>query len=366
MIGPPQASHAAVPLGQLQLHLVGERDAVLHRHLVERAGERALHAGAVVAPDPDDQRVVELAQLLDGVDDPADVVVGVLRVAGVDLHLPGVEGLAVVGERRPRPGNASSRGVSSASAGITPSCFWRAKVSSRSRSQPWSNLPLVLVGPLRGDVVRRVAAPGGEVGEERLARVLAADPVQPLDGLVGHGVRQVVRVLLVVVARRGADDLLVLGQAGVPLARAAAEEAVEVVEAPAVRPAVERPGGALLAVRGQVPLPERGGAVAVVAQDPRQRRTVSAAASRCSRGSRWRTRRPSRSRPRGCCGRSAAPPGSGSTARSHGTGCSAGRPRRAGCSSASGSGRRTCSGCRTPRHRSAPATRSARPPGGSG
>ena len=92
---------AAVALGELQLHLVGQRDAVLHRQLVERAGDRALHAGAVVAPDPQDERVVELAQLLDRVDHATDVVVGVLREAGVDLHLAGVERLQVVGEAVP-------------------------------------------------------------------------------------------------------------------------------------------------------------------------------------------------------------------------------------------------------------------------
>ena len=95
---------AAVALGELELHLVGQRDAVLHGQLVERAGDRALHAGAVVAPDPEDQRVVELAQLLDGVDHAADVVVGVLGEAGVHLHLAGVEGLQVARARRPTPG----------------------------------------------------------------------------------------------------------------------------------------------------------------------------------------------------------------------------------------------------------------------
>ena len=80
--------------------------------------------------------------------------------------------------------------------------------------------------------------------------------------------------MLVVELRRRPDDLLVLRQARVPLARVAAEEAVEVVEAPAVRPAVERPGRTLLAVGRQVPLPERGRAVAVVAEDPRQRSAV--------------------------------------------------------------------------------------------
>ncbi len=72
-----------------------------------------------------------------------------------------------------------------------------------------------------------------------------------------------------------ADDLLVLRQDRIPLTRSTAEDPVEVVEAPAVRPPVERPGRTLLTVRCQMPLPERGRAVSVVPQDPRQRRTVS-------------------------------------------------------------------------------------------
>ncbi len=56
---------AAVLLDQLQLLLGVEHDAVEERHLVERAGDRALHAGAVVAPDVEDERVVEVAHLLD-------------------------------------------------------------------------------------------------------------------------------------------------------------------------------------------------------------------------------------------------------------------------------------------------------------
>ncbi len=43
-----------------------------------------------------------------------------------------------------QPGISSGRSVSSASGGITPSSFWRAKLSSRRASQPWSNLPLYL------------------------------------------------------------------------------------------------------------------------------------------------------------------------------------------------------------------------------
>ena len=119
-----------------------------------------------------------------------------------------------------------------------------------------------------------MAAPGREVGEERFVRVLAAHTVQPLDGLVGHRIREVVRVVLVVELLGGADDLLVLRQARIPLARAAAEEPVEVVEAPPVGPPVERTSGTLLPVGREVPFPESSRAVTIVPQDPRERRAV--------------------------------------------------------------------------------------------
>ena len=49
--------------------------------------QRALGAGAVVAVDVDDQRVVELAHVLDRLDHAADLVVGVGHVRGEDIHL---------------------------------------------------------------------------------------------------------------------------------------------------------------------------------------------------------------------------------------------------------------------------------------
>ena len=107
----------AVEFGELELHLVGERDAVLHRELVERAGDRPLHAGPVVTPDPQNERVVELTELFDGVDDPADVVVGVLREPGIDLHLAGIERPSGCSGTSSHAGKARSRGVSSASPG---------------------------------------------------------------------------------------------------------------------------------------------------------------------------------------------------------------------------------------------------------
>ena len=89
-----------------------------------------------------------------------------------------------------------------------------------------------------------------------------------------HGIREVVRVVLVVTLGRSADDLLVLGQARVPLARTATGETVEVVKAPPVGPTVELARGTLLAVRCQMPLSDSCCAVAVVTRNSRKRGAI--------------------------------------------------------------------------------------------
>ena len=70
----PRPRHRHVRIGRrrapgvIELELLGDReveDAVVGRPLVGRAGQRAFGAGAVVAVDVDDQRVVELAHVLD-------------------------------------------------------------------------------------------------------------------------------------------------------------------------------------------------------------------------------------------------------------------------------------------------------------
>ena len=263
----------AVELGQLELHLVGQRDAVLHRQLVERTGDRSFHAGAVVTPDPDDQGVVELTELLDRVDHATDVVVGVLGVPRVHLHLARVEPLQLVGQVVPRRERLVARRELRIRGDDAELLLAREGLLAELVPALVEH-PRVPVGPLARHVVRSVAAAGREVHEERLVSVLRTDTVQPLDRVVGHGVWEVVRIVVVVEPRVRADDLLVLGQTRIPLARATAEDPVEVVEAPPVRPPVERPGRPLVAVRGQVPLPDRRRAVAVVPQDPRQRRAV--------------------------------------------------------------------------------------------
>ena len=264
---------ASVALRELELHLVAQRDPVLHRQLVERAGDRALHAGAVIPPDPQHERVLQLAELIDRVDHPADVVIGVLGEARVHLHLPGVKRLQLVRDVVPR----RERLIARRQLRIGRDHPERLLPGERLLTQlvpALVELALVLRRPLLGHMMRGVAAARGEVREERLLRVLPADRVQPLDRLVRHRIGQVVRVLLVVELRRSADDLLVLGQARIPLRRPPAEEPIEVLKPPTDRPAIKRPRRALLTVRRQMPLTERRRAVPVVPQNPRERNAI--------------------------------------------------------------------------------------------
>ncbi len=59
--------------------------------MVIGALERAFGAGAIVADDIDDERVVELALVLNFLNNAANLMVGVGYVSGEDLSLAGVE-----------------------------------------------------------------------------------------------------------------------------------------------------------------------------------------------------------------------------------------------------------------------------------
>jgi hypothetical protein len=98
----PEGLDAAVLLDdELELLPGVEHEAVQERHLVEQARGGSLHACSVVAPDVEDERVVEVAHLLDRVEQAADVPVGVLLEARVHLHLTDVELLLRLGEGVP-------------------------------------------------------------------------------------------------------------------------------------------------------------------------------------------------------------------------------------------------------------------------
>ena len=135
--------------GEVLREVVG--DAVRELHLVDGAVRAALAAGAVVRDD-DDERVLELAVLLQVVEQAPDVVVGVGEETRVHLGHPGEEPLLLVVQRIPRAGDVEQRerlplgpvrvsgvpigliGGSSVSAGTMPSSFWLASVCSRIAS----------------------------------------------------------------------------------------------------------------------------------------------------------------------------------------------------------------------------------------
>ena len=137
-------------------------DSVEVGRLVEKSVHAPLGARAVVAEDVEDEGVVHLAQVLDGLDQPAGLVVGELAVTGEHLHLVGEELLLVGRQLVPILDRRRFGRELVVSAGTTPSFFCRASVSSRSLSQPWSNWPLYLAIHSFGTWCGAWVAPGAK------------------------------------------------------------------------------------------------------------------------------------------------------------------------------------------------------------
>ena len=155
----------------------------------------------------------------------------------------------------------AGRGVSCAFCGIQPIAFWPGEDALAILVPAVVELALVLVGPLLHDVVRAVRRARRPVHEERLVRGEGLLFAQPLDGVLGDVLGEVIAlaVQLVRVHRRR-----VAHQVRLVLRRFAGEEAVEVLEPVAGRPVVERPLGGGLLGRRVVPLAPGPGVVAVV------------------------------------------------------------------------------------------------------
>ena len=106
--------------------------------------------------------------------------------------------------------------------------------------------------------------------EERLRRHRLVEAIEIVDRVVGHAGDQVPARL----ALEGVDLGGVAEEVRLPLVGVAADEPVEILEAHAGRPLVERPDRARREGRGVVVLAEPGGRVAVVEEDPADRRLV--------------------------------------------------------------------------------------------
>ena len=240
------------------------RRAVEQEHLVERPVQRPLAGRAVVPDDVEHERVVEDAQVHDGVDEPSDVVVDVLQEARVDLHLAREDRLERVRHRVPGRDLGGPRGELRLGR-HDPQLLLAGEHPVAQGVPAVIEAALVPVAPLGGHVVGRMGGAGREVGEERLVgreRMCLPDPG---DGVVGEVLGEVVALLRGLL---GLDRRRAAVQRGVVLVRLAADEAVEVLEAAATgRPGVERPDRARLPDRHLVALAELRRAVPVEAQD---------------------------------------------------------------------------------------------------
>ena len=237
--------------------------------LVEAAVGRAFRARPVVAVDVVDERVIEDPEILERVDEPSDVVVGVLEEAGVDLHLAGEDGLQVVGHVVPGGDLLGAGGQLRLGRDHAELLLARERLLAQL-VPALVELALVLRRPLRPHVMWRVCRSRREVDEERLVahqRLLLTDPV---DRFVGHVLGEVVALLGRLLRLDRGRPLV---DRRVVLVRLAADEAVEVLEPPAARrPRVEGPHRARLPHRNLVALPELRRRVAVQLQRLGERR----------------------------------------------------------------------------------------------
>ena len=242
----PRPAPRVVVVGRRPAEVVDVAEVVLEAlrhhveeaHLVERAADAALGGGAVVGDDHD-QRVVELADLLERVEHAAEVVVAVGDEARVDLHHPRVQPALVGGQRRP----LRHVGVARRQLGVggqQPELLLAGEHGLAVGVPAAVELAGVAVGPFARGVVRRVRASGRVVHVERLLGRVDVRVEQEPDRLVGEVLAEVVAVLR---ALRLGDRPVVERQVRIPLVGLAAEEAVEALEAAAERPAVERAGG---------------------------------------------------------------------------------------------------------------------------
>ena len=258
------------------LELIGDRNlhAVEHRDLVRRADQRTFGAAAVVAADVDDQRVVELAHILDRLDHAANLVVGVHKICRIHIDLTEEHLLFVGGKRIPlleqvvRPRRHPGVRRDDAQFLLVLEDLVAQRIPALVEEMQIGRL----LDPFQRRMVRRVRAARHVIDEEGLLRRKGVDAIHVSDRLVGHRGREVVaRVALERIDVRRVPRQVVR----LPLIGVAAHEAVEVLEAHPDRPLVEGTVGARLKRRRVVVLAEPRRAIAIVFEDLADRRLVT-------------------------------------------------------------------------------------------
>ena len=266
-------------------------------HVVRgRAAHLAFPGRAVVGGEHED-RVVELAEVVERRDHPAHVLVDAVDHARVDLHVPGEQALLVDGEVVPRPHVVVALGVPRCELHARrhhPELLLAREPLGAQRVPTRVVATAVLLDVLGAGVQRRVHRPVRDVTEERPRRVGRLLRADHRDRAVGDVVGEVVVVGIPV----DLDGMVVLHQpVRVVQVGERVDDAVVLVEAALERPAVARTLGAVT-VLGEVPLAHRHRGVAgLVAQDLGHRHDVGCELARVAgeagvaRGRRCRARR---------------------------------------------------------------------------
>ena len=214
------------------------------------------------------------------------MVVGVGEEPGVDLRHAAEQVLLVIGQRGPRAREVQRREglavgsgavlgradrVDRGEAGVLrhdAELLLAGEGAFAHRLVAEVEVALVLVDPLLGHVVGRVAGAGRVVQEEWLLRRDRLGVLDELDGLVGEVVGEVVAVFG---RTRLVDGMVVVDEVGIPLARLRPQEPVPPLKAPAARPVAPRGGEVHLCLGAQVPLAHHVGVPAELAEDLCQR-----------------------------------------------------------------------------------------------
>src|SRR5208283_5154839 len=211
-----------------------------------------------------DQGVVELAQVIDRLYDPADFVIGVSEVGPVNVGLLDVEFLLLEAQRIPlrqvlRPRRQLGIGGHDAE----PLLIGKDSIAQFVPSAIEQMLVADLLDPLGRRMMRRVSTTRYVVDEERLVGRDLLELRYVLDSVVSHRGGEVPSG----VAVEGVDRRRVAKQVRLPLARVAADEAVEIFETHPNGPLIEWPGLARLVKGRVVILAEPRGRVAVLLED---------------------------------------------------------------------------------------------------
>ncbi len=170
---------AAVLLDERQLLIGIEHHPVEEGHLVERSGDGALHRRTVVAPDVEDQGVVQVRR---GRRPRRAAGRRSSRRSRRTRRRPpsgAHTACAASSVRLSQAGKRSGRSVSSVSGGTMPSVLLALQSLLPVDIPAVVELPAVLVGPLGEHVVRGMGRAGRVVHHPRLRRVLGPHIMQP-------------------------------------------------------------------------------------------------------------------------------------------------------------------------------------------